>query len=871
MLYGICKKWFSLILISLVSSVAFGQYFAEQHPISVKANNLPLSELLELISKQIPFSFSYNPERIPLQAIIKHEQEFQQLDQALNYLASNYHLEFKLVEKQIILRPSPDLPPLEFIVSGYIADARTGEALIGTTIAVDGINIGAATNGYGYFSVSLPYGTHTLQTSYLGYEQSIYTIELTQNERLNFNLKETAPELKEVVVQGFSPTTVEQLQTGKVVLSPKAILEVPFAFGEKDIIKALVLVPGITLQSEGSTFFYARGGNKDQNLILIDDAPIYNPTHIFGLFSSIVPDAINSIDVYTSDFPLSKGGRLSSVIDIKTKEGNKNNFSVWGNIGLISTQIGIEGPFKKEKSSYILAGRLSRIKWIFKQDNPDLEEFQFYDLTGKVNFTLNERNRLYFSFYTGGDSFLNSLSGLSWLNANGSVRWNNLIGDYTFLNTTVYSSNYEYLLHLDRTSNEFWRSRIGEFGLKTDFKNFKNSRQELSWGFNINGRTINPGNLVREDSIAVPDEFIVSVKNNLETSAYAQHEYKGVKWGIKSGIRASLWTSFGEAFEFIFNENGLATDTIAYNVGQAYNNYFQLEPRITTSFFINTKSSIKASYGRSVQNLHLLTNSISPFTSFEVWLPSGPNIRPQQADQFTLGYYYFLANTGVSLQMETYYKIMYNQIDYAAHASTLLNPTIESVLIVGSARGYGIEFLAQKHEGRIRGMVGYTYSKVRSQFAEINNGTAFNAFSDRPNHLNINVTYDIGLRVTLGTNFNFTSGLPFSSPTSFYNFDGNEVPIYEFRNNDRFPAYHRLDLSAKFILNKNLDRSFRHSLTVSIYNLYGRKNPVFINFNKSITIDNNFVVPTNLIGADRTSTQTFLYGVTPSLSYQFKF
>lgn len=871
MLYGISNKWFTLILICLASGVAFGQSFDEQHTISIKANNLPLSELLGLISEQIPYSFSYNPEKIPLKVLVNHESEFLRLDQVLNYLSSQYHLEFKLVEKQIVLLPSAVLPPLEFIVSGYISDEQSGEALIGTTIAVNGVNTGVIANGYGYFSISLPYGSHTLQTSYLGYEQATNTLDLNQNVRLNFSLKEDAPELREIVVQGYSPTTVEQVQTGKVVLSPKAILEVPFAFGEKDVIKALVLVPGITLQSEGSTFFYARGGNKDQNLILIDDAPIYNPTHIFGLFSSIVPDVINSIEVYTSDFPLSKAGRLSSVIDIKTKEGNKNNFSAWGNIGVISTQIGIEGPFKKEKSSYIFAGRLSRIKWIFKQDNPDLEEFQFYDLTGKVNFTLNEKNRLYFSFYTGGDSFLNSLSGLSWLNANGSVRWNNLITDYTFVNTTVYASNYEYLLHLDRTSNVFWRSRIGEFGLKADFKNFKNSRQELSWGININGRTINPGNLVREDSIPIPDEFIVSVKNNLETSVYLQHEFKGNKWGIKSGMRMSLWTSYGESFEFTFNENGQATDTMEYKAGHAYNNYFQIEPRITTSYFINSKSSIKASYGRSVQNLHLLTNSISPFTSFEVWLPSGPNIKPQQADQFTLGYYYFLANSGISLQTETYYKIMYNQIDYAEHASTLLNPTIESELVVGTAKGYGIEFLVQKHEGRVRGLMGYTYSKVKSKYAEINNGNAFNAFSDRPNHFNINVIYDIGLRVTVGTNFNFTSGLPFSSPTSFYNFDGNEIPIYEFKNNDRFPSYHRLDVSAKFILNKNLNNSFKHSLTFSIYNVYGRKNPVFINFNKKINDDGKYVVPTNLLGSERTSTQTFLYGITPSLSYQFRF
>ncbi len=869
MLFSIPNKWLTIVLFYLASGIALGQSSGLQLPIKINVEDLPLGEVLQHLNKQIPYSFSYNPEKIPIRALVTYKTENQQLGQVLKYLASRYHLEFEVIEKQIVLLPSSNLAPLEYTVSGYVADARTGEALIGTTISVDRASTGTIANGYGYYSLSLPYGVHTLQTSYLGYKKTTKTSDLTNNIKINFNLEQSTPQLEEIVVRGDNPINLESVQTGKVTLSPKVIEEVPFALGEKDVIKSLELIPGISMQSEGSTFFYVRGGNKDQNLILIDDAPIYNPTHIFGLFSAILPDAINSIDVYTSDFPLSKGGRLSSVIDIRNKEGNKNRFSVWGNFGLVSTQLGIEGPFKKERSSYILTGRLSQIKWLFKQDNPDLKEFKFHDLSGKVNFTLNDKNRLYFSFYTGGDRFLNSATGLKWTNINGSVRWNDLINENTFANTTIYGSNYEYLLQIDTATNELWRSRIGEFGLKTDFSNFINSKQELSWGFNINGRTINPGNLVREDS--VPPEYIVSVKNNLETSGYLQHEIKGSKWGIKYGLRASLWTSFGESFEYDFNENGLATDTTEYFRGQAYNNYFQIEPRVTTSYFINSISSIKASYGRSVQNLHLLTNSISPFTSFEVWLPSGPNIKPQQADQFTLGYYYYLANVGISLQMESYYKIMKNQLDYAAHASTLLNPTIESELVVGSAQGYGIEFLAQKHEGRIRGMLAYTFSKVSSTFEEINNGIGFNANSDRPHHVNLNLNYDIGLRITLGANFNFTSGIPFSSPTSFYNYDGNEVPIYERKNNDRFPSYHRLDLLAKFVLNKKPNSNFRHSITLSIYNLYGRKNPVFINFNKSANGDGKYVVPTNLLSANRTSTQTFLYGVTPSISYQFRF
>ena len=358
----------------------------------------------------------------------------------------------------------------------------------------------------------------------------------------------------------------------------------------------------------------------------------------------------------------------------------------------------------------------------------------------------------------------------------------------------------------------------------------------------------------------------------METAGYIQHEIKGKgKWGFKYGLRASLWTSIGESFEYTFNDNGLAIDTAYYKAGEAYNNYFQVEPRVSTSYFINENSSLKVSYGRAVQNLHLMTNSISPFTSFEVWLPSGPNIKPQISDQVALGYYYYLSNIGISLTAESYYKLMRNQVDYEDHASTLLNPTIEGELLFGRVKAYGIEFLVKKEEGRVRGLAGYTYSRAKSYFDEINGGRPYQAFYDKPHQINLNLNYDIGQRVTLGSNFTFTSGLPFSSPTSFYLYDDNEVPVYSRKNNDRFPAYHRLDISAKFILNKNLDKNFRHSLTVSVYNVYARENPVFINFNKSINENDAFEVPTNLLDATHITSKTFIYRLTPSISYQFKF
>ncbi len=853
-----------------IKSASFGQADKLNQPISLNATGIPLSEFLIAIELQSNLPFAFNPSKIPLDVLVTYSANKQPLKSVLDFIASEFNLKYEHIEKQIALLPNPDVPPLLFNLNGNIMDEQTGEQLIGATIQVDSRNLGAITNGYGFYSISLPYGKHSLSISYLGYEVKNDSINLIADTSLNLNLNQSIPRLNEIIVQGYKPPKVALVQTGKISISPKSVAESPVAYGESDVIKSLERIPGIKPQSEGSTFFYVRGGNKDQNLILIDDAPIYNPSHLIGLYSTIIPETANSIDVYKSDFPIAKGGRLSSVIDIKLKEGNKNRVSGWGNVGILSTQAGIEGPLKKGLNSFILSGRFSRIKWLVKRKMPTIEKFNFYDLTGKVNFELNNKNKLFFSFYTGSDKYLDTKIGLEWANFNSSVRWNKIINENTFVNSTFYGSNYEYKFHTNRDINEFWRSRIGEIGLKTHFTTFINTQQELSWGFNLTGRTINPGNLSNRTTI--PEELVVSVKNNLETEGHVQYQLlPNKKWGIKMGMRASLWTSIGEAFEYTFNNAGFPSDTIEYKLGVPYHNYFQLEPRLAASYFISKNTSIKISYDRTTQNLHLITNSISPFTSFEVWLPSGPNIKPQLANQFALGYYHFLSGIGISFEAEAYYKVMQNQIDYASHASTLLNPIIESELVFGTTKTYGVELFAKKEIGRVRGMAGYTLSKAKSSFDAINNAKQFIANSDRPHYLSLNLNYDVSLRVTLGSNFIYSTGIPFSTPTGFYLFDGNEIPVYGNKNNSRLPNYHRLDISAKFILNKSLTSKFKHSITVSVYNIYGRKNPIFINFNKAISNNGAIEVPTNLLAASRITSQQYIYGFAPSINYHFRF
>lgn len=851
--------------------ICFSQALAQDNPLDQKVSfsldKVRLDSALSMLDKLTSLAFAYNPEVIPVKAHITYSAKEKPLQMVLSDLANDGFFSFEVIEKQIVL--SSPRKPILFTVSGFLTDEATGEALIGATVIADSSLIGSISNGYGFFSLQLPPGEHRLISSILGYENISTPISLFENKQLRIQLIPSVAQLQEVVIRADETMQINLIQTGKAIISSKMISEAPVAFGEYDVIKSLEYLPGITLQSEGSTFFFVRGGNKDQNLILIDDAPIYNPTHMLGLFSSIMPGSSTSIEVYKSDFPLAKRGRLSSVIDIKTREGNTTKLGGWGNIGLISTQLGISGPIQKEKSSFLISGRMSRLKWFFKQQFNDLEQFRFYDLTAKVNNQINDRNRLFASFYTSADNFLTNITGLGWRNLSGSLRWNHLKSDKIFINNVLYGSNYAYELHTDRTQGQLWHSRIGELGLKSDLSWYISNKQELAIGLNVIGRTINPGNLVSRDS--VPANYVVSVKNNLETALYGEHKLDLTDHiGLKYGVRASVFTSLGDAFEFQYDSNGQPVDTTNYNPGQPYNSYVRAEPLLTLQYKLS-KASLKASYTHTVQNLHLISNTISPFTSFEVWLPSGPEIKPQSADQVVLGFDRLFSNWGVLVQVEAYYKWLHHQLDYKEHAGTLLNPHFASELVFGSSQAYGAELTIKKEEGRLRGLAGYSYGRVRSKFSEIDDGMAFDANTDRPHHANINLNWDATRRITLGANFVYTSGQPFSSPTAFYQFNNTEIPVYGKKNNDRFPDLHRLDLSAKFKLNKNPDNRFQHSLTFGIYNVYGRKNPIFINFNKTLNENQTLVVPADLLDVQRVASRTYLYRVMPSVNYQFNF
>ena len=862
-----------LILCLIFCVEVFAQTKMPESALTIDVVDTSLGEVLTRIAMQSGISFSYNPKRIDATQKITFKAIAKTLTEVLEGLTQQVSLSYAFVENQIVLKPdrrTEKTVAQTATLSGFVRDASSGEALIGATVILKELQTGTASNAFGFYSITVPKGSYTISYSFIGFKEQVTSVELKSAVQRDAGLLEEPPVLQPIVVNSATPDDVAvEIQASKNSLRPNAVEQRPALFGEVDVVKSLESIPGIKMHSEGSTFYYVRGGNRDQNLVLIDDAPIYNPSHLLGFFSTIIPDAVNDINVYKGDMPASLGGRLSSVLDVRTKKGNDQHLQVWGNAGLISTKLGIEGPLKRNASSFLISGRFSRLKWIFQQIDKNITAFNFYDFTGKLNFKLSPKNNIYFSFYTGSDDYFGTNNGIAWSNSAGSVRWNQLISNRLFLNTTLAVGSYDYSLYTDVASNSRWKSHISNVSLKTDFSYFVRPQNEITFGLTLNRYNFNPGNFLT--GAAGTQLSNVSVKNSTELVLYANHEITLDKhWGLNYGLRLSSWSNAGAAFEFIFDKNRNTVDTLSFRQGQSYSTYVNAEPRFTVRYLLDEKSSFKTTFSRNIQNVHLITNSISPFTSLDVWLPSSINIKPQAADQVTLGYYRSLTGTGVSFVAETFYKKMYNQIDYEAHASILLNPAMERDLRFGEATAYGLEMQIKKDEGRLRGWLGYTYSRAQRQFADINGGKTFNAFYDRPHQVNLVLSYDISVRWNLGANWNFSTGAPFTSPIGFYSFNGQEVPLYGQKNNDRLPAYHRLDVSATLMLNKNPEKKFHHSLTFSIYNLYGRKNAMFINYNKVEVSAGNFSIPSNLLESYRQTSQYYLFSVVPSISYNFK-
>ena len=767
-------------------------------------------------------------------------------------------------------------------LSGTVYDDLNNETLIGVSVYVPELNAGTTTNEYGFYSITIPQGSYKIQISYLGYTTVIENISLSEKTSQNFNLKEASESLAEIIIESnIEKLNLKTPQMSVNNLTSSTIKQIPVVLGEADIIKSLILLPGVTSAGEGASGFNVRGGAADQNLILLDEAIVFNSSHLFGFFSVFNPDVIKNVKLYKGGIPAKYGGRLSSVLDIYQKEGNSKDFNVTGGIGLVSSRLLIEGPIKKEKISFLIGGRSSYAHLflpLFDNDN----KAYFYDLNTKINFRVDDRNSVFFSGYFGkdvfgiSDNFVNTYG-----NKVANLRWNHLFSDKIFSNLSLIYSDYFYGLTLDFVGFE-WDSGITNYNLKYDFNHYVSENLKLNYGINNIYIKFNPGEIIpnRADSGIVAEKLIDKYANEFAVYLDAEHKIND-RFRLQYGMRFSNFTRLGqdelntyangEAViyndEFKKYESAEATGTENFKRSDVISSFNNFEPRVSMSYILDDNTSIKASYNRMVQYLHLLSNTASP-TPLDVWAPSGRFIKPQLLDQYAVGYFKSFKEGTYTLETEAFYKDIKNRIDYINGANLIANNEIETIILNGKARAYGLEVLFKKNEGKFQGWIAYTLSRSE-QLTEgrsanepgINNGEWYSTPFDKTHDFSINASYKLNEKWKFNSNFVFQTGQPANYPVGQYEVQGLNVPIYDDdrRNADRLPAYHRFDISATLTPEKNKDRKWQGEWVFGIYNLYGRQNAASLAFRQNQETFRNEAV------------QTSIFGIVPSVTYNFKF
>ncbi len=750
-------------------------------------------------------------------------------------------------------------------ISGFVRDAGTGETLIGAVIyPKENRNAGITTNSYGYFSLTIPTGNCTIVIQYLGYKTTFIPVELKENMTISVDLEEESFALNEITITGekSNRNVVSSELISKI--NVKEIQNIPVILGEKDILKTIQLLPGVSPAGEGNAGFYVRGGGIDQNLILLDEAPVYNPSHLLGFFSTFNSDAIKDITLYKGGFPAEYGGRLSSVVDIRMNEGNNKEYHVSGGIGIIASRLAIEGPIVKNKGSFMIAARRTYadlfLKLLPASGNDSLASkttLYFYDINMKANYRLSAKDRLYFSCYLGRDNFnLGGSLGLNWGNITATTRWNHIISDKLFSNTSLIFNQYSYNFNVAVGNNNMnILSEIRDWNLKEDINYYLNSKNTLKFGFNAIYHTFVPSKV---DSTVLFHVRSMDNRYALENALYISNTQTiSTHFDATYGLRYSLFSSIGPGTIYTYDEVSDVVDSVTYPKGRIFNTYGGIEPRLILNYIINDSSSVKASYARTRQYIHLLSNTTST-TPFDLWVPSNINILPEIADQYTIGYFRNFSNNMFETSLEFYYKTFQNQIDYRNGANLILNNKVESQLIYGRGWGYGAEFLIRKKYGKLTGWISYTLSKTKRQFSDINEGNVFLAKQDRPNNISVVAMYEVSPRMTFSATWIYSSGNVVTFPSGRYVIDGNIVPYYTERNGYRMPDYHRLDIG--MTLQGKKTSKFESNWNFSIYNVYARENAYAINFQP----DPND--PTKM-----QAVQLSLFRFVPAITYNFKF
>jgi len=751
-----------------------------------------------------------------------------------------------------------------YTINGYIKDAKDGEELIGASIHIIDMNtIGTSTNAYGFYSITLPEGTYTVTVQYIGYKSCSLQIILNQNIKQNFILYENTEQLDEVIITSEKrEENITKNLMGVEKITAKELNNIPVIFGEKDILKTIQLLPGVKTAGEGNSGFYVRGGNADQNLILLDEATVYNASHLLGFFSVFNADAIKDVTLYKGGQPAEYGGRLSSVLDIRTKDGSDKKFGVEGGIGSIATRLKIEIPIVKDKGSFSIYARRSYADLALKLAKDSVmrqRKLYFYDINTKLNFRINENNRIFISGYFGKDVLsISDQMGINWGNATGTFRWNHIISNKTFSNSSLIFSNYDYSINttLAGTDGEII-SRIQDYNFKQDFQHYANATNKLKFGFNLIYHKIIPGAIIAQSDLSI-SELNLKHKQALENAIYFSHEYKPAKKiSFEYGIRLTSFTTLGPGDFYTYNKQGEVTDTASYNTNEVVKTYYNVEPRFASNFVLNEKNSLKLAYGRNTQSLHLLSNSTSGNPT-DLWIPSSNNVKPEIADQFSVGYFRNFKNNTFEFSTEIYYKHLQNQIDYKDGAELRFNEFAESQLFFGMGRAYGIELLVKKKYGKLNGWIGYTLSKTEKKIDGINNGEYYLAKQDRTHDITIVGIYEISKVLTVSATWVYYTGNAITFPSGKYQIAGMPVNYYTERNGYRMPNYHRLDLGVTW-QNKKTEK-FESSWNFSLYNAYGRENAYTITFQQ----DPDDISKTQAV-------QTTLFRWVPSVTYNFKF
>ena len=765
-------------------------------------------------------------------------------------------------------------------LSGTITDLETNETLIGATIYIAETSNGTSSNEYGFYSITLPNGNYTIRIDYIGYKSEKLEVVIQENKRLNIALPPDSEKLDDLIItQNTKKIAIRKPEMSVNQLTANEIKKMPVVLGESDILKSLLQLPGVTNAGEGASGFNVRGGSAGQNLILLDEATVFNSSHLFGFFSVFNSDAIKDLKLYKGGIPARYGGRASSVLEIHQRNGNSNNYQASGGIGLISSRLLVEGPLVKEKASFLVAGRASYAHLFLKLTDNKSAAY-FYDLNTKLSYKINENNNLYLSGYFGRDVFkfdqmLNNQFGNTMIN----LRWNHIFNEQLFANTSLIYSDYYYGLDLDLVGFR-WDSGIKNFNFKYDFTHFASENLKLKYGLNAIYYDFNPGKVYPTSSNSPINSKELEQKHAFEPSLYLEAEhYLSEKFSINYGLRYTSFYRLGsETINYYLNDQPLSYDadlqtyqegqiigTKKYTSGERIQDFHNLEPRLALSFAFTPEQSVKASYNRMTQYIHLISNTAAP-TPLDIWTPSGPYLKPEIVDQIALGYFKNFNEGRYSIETEVFYKKGKNKVDYIDGAELVANDAIERTLLNGRSRAYGAEFLIRKNSGKLTGWIAYTLSKSEQQTPGrnateqgINKGNWYRSTYDKLHDLSITASYELNDKWTFSSSLSLQSGRPITYPNAQYDYLGLRIPSFDDRNSNNLPAFHHLDISAIYNPNPTATKRWKGEWVFGIYNLYNRKNAASISFRESDYIGQN------------ESVKMSIFGIVPSVTYNFKF